>query len=88
MFSPSATSADINAVVGASKFRGTKGDSDSVAEESAENHSIYVFPGVEITASSNIHVLAIFDPSATSADINAVVGASKFRGTKIGRAHV
>ena len=48
----------------------------------AENHSIYVFPGVEITASSNIHVLAIFDPSATSADINAVVGASKFRGTK------
>lgn len=48
----------------------------------AEGYSIFVFPGVEITANSNIHVLAIFDPSATSADINGVVGASKFRGTK------
>ncbi|WP_323844638.1 TrlF family AAA-like ATPase [Microbulbifer magnicolonia] len=47
-----------------------------------EGHSIYVFPGVEVTANSNIHVLGIFDPSATSADINGVVGASKFRGTK------
>ncbi|WP_193164732.1 TrlF family AAA-like ATPase [Microbulbifer hainanensis] len=47
-----------------------------------EGHSIYVFPGVEITANSNIHVLGIFDPSATSADVNGVVGASKFRGTK------
>ncbi|MBB1404346.1 AAA family ATPase [Pseudoalteromonas sp. SG44-5] len=55
---------------------------DAAESLRAENHSIYVFPGVEITASSNIHVLAIFDPSATSADINAVVGASKFRGTK------
>ncbi|WP_298770087.1 TrlF family AAA-like ATPase [uncultured Shewanella sp.] len=48
----------------------------------AEGHSIFVFPGVEITANSNIHVLGIFDPSATSADISAVIGASKFRGTK------
>lgn len=48
----------------------------------AEGRSIYVFPGVEITANSNIHVLGIFDPSVTSADISAVIGASKFRGTK------
>lgn len=48
----------------------------------AEGRSIFVFPGVEITANSNIHVLGIFDPSATSADISAVIGASKFRGTK------
>jgi DNA repair ATPase RecN/histidinol phosphatase-like PHP family hydrolase len=47
-----------------------------------EGHSIFVFPGVEITANSNIHVLGIFDPNATSADISAVIGASKFRGTK------
>lgn len=43
---------------------------------------IYIFPGVEITANSNIHILGIFDPSKTTADISAVVGASKFRGTK------
>ena len=48
----------------------------------AEGHTIFVFPGVEITANANIHVLGIFDPSATSADISAVIGASKFRGTK------
>lgn len=56
-------------------------------KQAAENlrtkgYSIFVFPGVEITANSNIHVLGIFDPSTTSADINAVIGASKFRGTK------
>jgi histidinol phosphatase-like PHP family hydrolase/DNA repair ATPase RecN len=47
-----------------------------------EGQSIHVFPGVEITANSNIHVLGIFDPTCTSADINAIVGASKFRGKK------
>ncbi|MFV7706980.1 TrlF family AAA-like ATPase [Shewanella algae] len=47
-----------------------------------EGHSIFVFPGVEITANSNIHILGIFDPHASSADISAVIGASKFRGTK------
>lgn len=47
-----------------------------------EDRSIFVFPGVEITANSNIHILGIFDPSVTSADISAVIGASKFRGTK------
>ncbi len=47
-----------------------------------EGHSIFVFPGVEITANSNIHVLGIFDPRTSSADISAVIGVSKFRGTK------
>lgn len=55
---------------------------DAAASLRNEGHSIYVFPGVEITANSNIHVLGIFDPQATSAEINAVIGASKFRGTK------
>ncbi|WP_038252620.1 TrlF family AAA-like ATPase [Xenorhabdus bovienii] len=55
---------------------------DAAENLRAEGYSIYIFPGVEITANSNIHVLGIFDPSATSADINAIVGASKFRGTK------
>ncbi|HHQ2566627.1 TPA: TrlF family AAA-like ATPase [Pseudomonas aeruginosa] len=45
-----------------------------------EGKSIYVFPGVEITANGNVHILAIFDPDKTSEDIAAVVGAAKFRG--------
>lgn len=55
---------------------------DAAENLRAEGNSIFVFPGVEITANSNIHVLGIFDPSTTSADISAVIGASKFRGTK------
>ncbi|MBF6650426.1 TrlF family AAA-like ATPase [Methylobacter sp. BlB1] len=48
----------------------------------AEGHTIHVFPGVEITANSNIHILAIFDPSKTASDIHAIVGAARFRGTR------
>ena len=55
---------------------------DAAENLRAEGHSIFVFPGVEITANSNIHVLGIFAPRSTSADISAVIGASKFRGTK------
>ena len=55
---------------------------DAAESLRSEGHSIFVFPGVEITANSNIHVLGIFDPLVTSADISAVIGASKFRGTK------
>lgn len=55
---------------------------DAAEKLRSEGHSIFVFPGVEITANSNIHILGVFDPSATSADISAVIGASKFRGTK------
>ncbi|MDO6694878.1 PHP-associated domain-containing protein [Aliiglaciecola sp. 3_MG-2023] len=55
---------------------------DAAENLRAEGYSIFVFPGVEVTANSNIHILGIFDPCATSADISAVIGASKFRGTK------
>ncbi|GGY79508.1 hypothetical protein GCM10011613_25460 [Cellvibrio zantedeschiae] len=48
----------------------------------AEGHTIFVFPGVEITANSNIHILAIFDPTATGANVEAIIGAAKFRGTR------
>jgi len=46
-----------------------------------EKINITVFPGVEITANGNVHILAIFDPSKTSSDIQAVLGASGFHGT-------
>lgn len=39
---------------------------------------LFLFPGVEISASGNIHILALFDPSAGTADIQALLGAIKF----------
>jgi len=45
-----------------------------------EGKIIHVFPGVEITANGNIHILAIFDPSKSSEIVMAAVGTAKFRG--------
>jgi energy-coupling factor transporter ATP-binding protein EcfA2 len=39
-----------------------------------------LFPGVEITANGGVHVLAIFDPSKATADVEALRGAVKYRG--------
>lgn len=44
--------------------------------------SLTIFPGVEISANGGVHVLAIFDPSATSSDIDSLLGAVEYRGTK------
>lgn len=37
-----------------------------------------IFPGVEISANSGVHVLAIFDPSATTTTISSLLGAVGF----------
>jgi len=39
---------------------------------------LVLFPGVEISASGNIHILALFDPSAGTKEIQALLGAIKF----------
>jgi len=41
-----------------------------------------IFPGVEISANGGVHVLAIFDPTATTSDIDSLLGAVEYRGTK------
>jgi len=41
-----------------------------------------IFPGVEISANGGVHVLAIFDPSATTGDIDSLLGAVEYDGTK------
>jgi len=41
-----------------------------------------IFPGVEISANGGVHVLAIFDPKATTSDIDSLLGAVEYRGTK------
>lgn len=52
----------------------------------ADNHPNFrplrLFPGVEITASGGVHVLGILDPSKTGADVNQLLGAVRFHGTR------
>lgn len=47
-----------------------------VAETKPENYrKLHLFPGVEITASGNTHILAIFDPTENTTKIQALLGA-------------
>ncbi|MDD2856275.1 MAG: AAA family ATPase [Desulfuromonadaceae bacterium] len=41
---------------------------------------LYLFPGVELTANGGVHVLAIFDLSASSEDISRLIGAVEYNG--------
>lgn len=43
---------------------------------------IHLFPGVEISVNGGIHVLAMFGSSATSSDIDTLLGAVGFTGNK------
>ena len=43
---------------------------------------LYLFPGVEISANGGVHILAIFDPSKKTADIDSLLGAVGYRGKK------
>lgn len=45
---------------------------------------LFLFPGVEISASGNTHVLALFDPSSSTAAIHALLGTVKFPTAHIG----
>jgi DNA repair ATPase RecN/histidinol phosphatase-like PHP family hydrolase len=45
---------------------------------------IFLFPGVEISASGNIHILALFDPNAGTANVQALLGAISFPTAHIG----
>ena len=45
---------------------------------------LYLFPGVEISASGNIHILALFDPRAGTKEVQALLGAVRFPSTFIG----
>ena len=44
--------------------------------------ALTLFPGVEISAQGGVHVLAIFDPSATTSDIDSLLGRVDYAGTK------
>ena len=41
---------------------------------------LHLFPGVEITANGGTHVLAVFDPSRTTSDVDQLTGAVQYGG--------
>lgn len=43
---------------------------------------LYLFPGVEISANGGVHILAIFDPSKKTADIDSLLGAVGYSGNR------
>lgn len=48
----------------------------------ADFRELMLFPGMEISANSGVHVLAIFGPEATTSDIDSLRGAVGYTGTK------
>ena len=47
----------------------------------SDYRNLYLFPGMEISVQGGIHLLAILDPSKTSADLDALRGAVEYEGT-------
>lgn len=43
---------------------------------------ITIFPGVELSVNGGVHILAVFDPSAGTGDIDGLLGAVGYTGTK------
>jgi len=43
---------------------------------------LWLFPGLEISVHAGVHLLAILDPSKTSSDVDTLLGAVGFSGTK------
>jgi len=59
---------------------------DALENPTLQNHSdfrpLYLFPGVEISVNGGVHLLAIFGSDKTTSDIDSLLGAVKFPGTK------
>ena len=43
---------------------------------------LYLFPGVEISVSGGVHLLGVFDPTSGTSDIDSLLGAVRYDGTK------
>ena len=54
----------------------------ALASPAVQQHANYrklvLYPGVELSANGGTHILAIFDPSATTSNIDALLGACEF----------
>lgn len=47
--------------------------------------NLHLFPGVEISASGNIHILALFDPTAGTNEVQGLLGAAGFPAGHFGK---
>lgn len=52
------------------------------SENPAGYRKLVLFPGVEISVNGGVHLLAILDPSRGTSDIDSLLGAAGFSGTK------
>ena len=52
------------------------------AERPPYFRELVLFPGVEFSVTGGIHLLALFDPSATTSDIDSLLGQVEYDGTK------
>ncbi len=55
---------------------------ESEAETQPDYRPLHLFPGVEITAGTGTHVLAILDPDRTSADVERLLGKVGYEGER------
>ena len=55
---------------------------DLVSEQPVGYRPIHLFPGVEISVNGGVHLLAILDIQKTTSDIDSLLGAAGFSGTK------
>ena len=51
-------------------------------EQAEDFRPLHLFPGVEITANGNIHILAIFDTDKNAADVTTLLGAVRYNGKR------
>jgi energy-coupling factor transporter ATP-binding protein EcfA2 len=51
-------------------------------ESPADYRKLYIFPGVELSVNGGFHVLAILDPTKGSNDIERLIGACGYSGTR------
>ena len=51
-------------------------------QEHPDFRPLHLFPGVEITANGGTHVLALFDPTKTTSDIDQLLGAVGYHGQR------
>jgi hypothetical protein len=56
-------------------------------EQPEDYKPLYLFPGVEITAPNNVHILAIFDQNSDSACVSALLGAIGFPPASFGKSN-
>ena len=56
--------------------------SDLEQTQHPEFRSLHLFPGVELSVNGGFHLLAIFDPDRPTSDIDALIGAVDYDGSK------